>query len=534
MLALALVCTSTPSLASAAKKPKLNKTSVKLRVGKTVKLKLKNNKKKVKWSSANKKIATVNKSGLVKAKKKGKTRIIAKVKKKKYVCKLTVMAKNTSTSQPDGGGTASGGDPAQNPTGVPSVETPEPGNTMKPTVKPEDTEKPGATAKPGNTDEPGPTPKPEETPEPGTTPKPETTPEPGTTPKPETTPEPGTTPKPEETLEPGATPIPETTSEPGTTPEPGNTPEPGTTPEPENTPAPENPGQEVTLPSGATVFTMGGKKLAIGMSEADVNTVLGTEVRTGKAPQGFDTIAYNTPDYSEYLLIYLKDDVVAGICGIGKNMRFGDARAGENGNILNSNWRDISGYKTTSGKTGAKKSPGAGGEMAYAFYDALGDNSIYCIQVFDSTLVKDADNDMIYMTSNLSYDGTVNPSIATEIGHMLNAFRKYRNIDEFGLHAGLAKCAQDYCNSVTASKIDARNENDLDTALSACGIVPCAWGEGCYYDAADAISFANSLIELDDFYNTLLTDTDTYFYIGVGMAATGSHTYVAVDYVDEI
>ena len=73
MLALALVCTSTPSLASAAKKPKLNKTSVKLRVGKTVKLKLKNNKKKVKWSSANKKIATVNKLGLVKAKKKGKT-----------------------------------------------------------------------------------------------------------------------------------------------------------------------------------------------------------------------------------------------------------------------------------------------------------------------------------------------------------------------------------------------------------------------------------------------------------------------------
>ena len=533
MLALALVCTSTPSLASAAKKPKLNKTSVKLRVGKTVKLKLKNNKKKVKWSSANKKIATVNKSGLVKAKKKGKTRIIAKVKKKKYVCKLTVMAKNTSTSQPDGGGTASGGDPAQNPTGVPSVETPKPENTMKPTVKPEDTEKPGTTPKPGNTDEPGSTPKPEETLEPGTTPKPETTAEPGTTPKPGTT------------------------EEPGNTPEPGTTEEPGKTPEPGNTPKPENPGQEVTLPSGATVFTIGSKKLAIGMSKTDVNTVLGTsanqEVRTGKAPQGFDTIAYNMSDYSEYLLIYLKDDIVAGICGIGKNMSFGDARAGENGNILNSNWRDISGYKTTSGKTGAKKSPGAGGEMAYAFYDALGDNSIYCIQVFDSTLVKDADNDMIYMTSNLSYDGTVNRSIATEIGHMLNAFRKYRNIDEFGLHAGLAKCAQDYCNTITASQITSRNYNELmdlfladimsDTPIY--GVDPMSCGEACYYNFADAISAANSLIELDGFYkvlmNTQVNTTDdgktvipVWSYVGIGVASSSKSTYVAVDYVDEI
>ena len=101
LLIITLVCTCAPISVHATKKVKLNKTSVKLKVGKTVKLKLKNNKKKVKWSSVNKKIATVNKSGLVKAKKKGKTRIIAKVKKKKYICKVTVEAKKTGTADDD-------------------------------------------------------------------------------------------------------------------------------------------------------------------------------------------------------------------------------------------------------------------------------------------------------------------------------------------------------------------------------------------------------------------------------------------------
>ena len=53
----------------AAKKVKLNKTKATIYVGKTVTLKLKNNKKKVKWTTSNKKIATVSKKGKVKGKK---------------------------------------------------------------------------------------------------------------------------------------------------------------------------------------------------------------------------------------------------------------------------------------------------------------------------------------------------------------------------------------------------------------------------------------------------------------------------------
>ncbi len=75
---------------AAKKKVKLSTTKISLYVGDSYKLKLKNNKKKVKWSSSNKKVATVSKKGKVKAKKKGSCRITAKVGKKKYVCKVTV------------------------------------------------------------------------------------------------------------------------------------------------------------------------------------------------------------------------------------------------------------------------------------------------------------------------------------------------------------------------------------------------------------------------------------------------------------
>lgn len=91
VFALVLILVYTP--ASAAKKVKLNKVKVTLRVGKTVTLKLKNNKKKVKWSSSNKKIATVTQKGKVKAKKAGKATITAKVGKKKYKCKVIVQGK---------------------------------------------------------------------------------------------------------------------------------------------------------------------------------------------------------------------------------------------------------------------------------------------------------------------------------------------------------------------------------------------------------------------------------------------------------
>ena len=94
LLALALILSGLPLVpaneAVAAKKMKLSKTKLTLKVGKTKKLTVKNKKKKarVTWSSSKKKVATVSKKGVVKAKKAGKTTIMAKVKYKKKITKL--------------------------------------------------------------------------------------------------------------------------------------------------------------------------------------------------------------------------------------------------------------------------------------------------------------------------------------------------------------------------------------------------------------------------------------------------------------
>lgn len=78
------------------KKAALNKTSLKLKVGKTYQLKTKNVKGTVTWKSSNKKIATVSKKGKVTAKKAGSTVIKATYKKngkvKTLKCKVTVTA----------------------------------------------------------------------------------------------------------------------------------------------------------------------------------------------------------------------------------------------------------------------------------------------------------------------------------------------------------------------------------------------------------------------------------------------------------
>ena len=92
VLIAALLVTSFPIHSAAAGKVKLNKTNLTLPVGKSQTLKLKNNKKKVTWSSNKKKVATVTKKGKVTAKKKGTATITAKVGKKKYKCKVTVTA----------------------------------------------------------------------------------------------------------------------------------------------------------------------------------------------------------------------------------------------------------------------------------------------------------------------------------------------------------------------------------------------------------------------------------------------------------
>lgn len=101
LLVLVLVVVGSFVSANAAS-AKLNKKKATVTVGKTVKLKVKNTGSKVKWTSSNKKVATVKKSGkygaVVTGKKAGKATITAKVGKKKLKCKVTVKKKSSSSS----------------------------------------------------------------------------------------------------------------------------------------------------------------------------------------------------------------------------------------------------------------------------------------------------------------------------------------------------------------------------------------------------------------------------------------------------
>lgn len=98
LLGCALVLTTciTPTPKASAAKIKLNKKKLTLHVKQSYTLKLKNYKKKIKWSSSNKKIASVTSKGKVMAKKTGKTTITAKAGKKKYTCKITVKKANST------------------------------------------------------------------------------------------------------------------------------------------------------------------------------------------------------------------------------------------------------------------------------------------------------------------------------------------------------------------------------------------------------------------------------------------------------
>lgn len=75
--------------------PRLNYKKVTLVQGKKKRLKVRNlsRRRKVKWYSTKKSVATVNRKGIVKAKRKGKAYIVAKVGKKKYRCKVIVKKK---------------------------------------------------------------------------------------------------------------------------------------------------------------------------------------------------------------------------------------------------------------------------------------------------------------------------------------------------------------------------------------------------------------------------------------------------------
>lgn len=75
---------------SAAKKISINKKSVSLKAGNTVKLKIKGSKKSVWWSSSNQTVAVVSHNGKVTAKTAGTAKITAQTSGRKLTCTVSV------------------------------------------------------------------------------------------------------------------------------------------------------------------------------------------------------------------------------------------------------------------------------------------------------------------------------------------------------------------------------------------------------------------------------------------------------------
>ena len=152
------------SVFAAKKKVKLSKKAVTVAVGESVKIQLKNNKKKVKWSiTSGKKNVTLSKKKktgvIIKGKKAGKAKVQAKIGKKKYVCKVTVKKAATADNEnPNNGKTTA--EPTQVLSQAPTVsqqpvppvatQTANPSETLLPSVEPtaEPTSDPSQTTEP--------------------------------------------------------------------------------------------------------------------------------------------------------------------------------------------------------------------------------------------------------------------------------------------------------------------------------------------------------------------------------------------------
>lgn len=156
-LTFAMTVVMVPQSALAAKKQvKLNKKSVSVAVGKMVKVKLKNNKKKVKWTVVSgKKNVALSKKGktgvTIKGKRVGKAKVQAKIGKRKYVCTVTVTNKNktqtTAAKKTAAPGNTTGTTAGKNTgsTTAKPTATPTPTPTVTPTPTPTPPAKPTET-----------------------------------------------------------------------------------------------------------------------------------------------------------------------------------------------------------------------------------------------------------------------------------------------------------------------------------------------------------------------------------------------------
>lgn len=581
VLAGALVITSVfvPGQQTDAKaRVKLNKKKLVLTVGKKAKLKVKGTKKKVKWSSSKKKIATVTKKGVVKAKKKGTAKIVAKIGKKKYTCKVVVKAKKKAkvTSKPKA---------------VAKV-TAKPGTI--PSKNPQVSDNPSQTTQPSEEGDP-------------TTAKIILNDNVATTWNAYHRPLKDVTVTEAATIRIGYTDIfdgslyytntygremslDELKSHEGEEfgqgfwkNHPRNdqsfTLQTGTvntiyvrlvdnmtetvyylnsdkiivqgaaqkTPEPSASAAPSSSG-----------LTVGNRQLSVGMTKTAFNNALAsksTDVkREEKSPQGFDVIAFREngnnsslsgsqydQKYSTYILAYLQDNEVIGITAIAPGMSYaGEVSYGTPASTLASNgWTSVDWYLAGSAAGAYTKT--IKGTEVIAFVDALGSNQVYCIQAFSDSFLVDDMTKVSETTLQLKYPAEVQTAMATESGELLNAYLVNQGQSAFRINTKLSAAAKSYSSEiVSAGIIDAsdasRSSSDIRSSIRAAGIAPGAWGERVLIGNMDAIGFANSMIESSGARALLWSGDYAVMGLGAGAYNDGTVYYpnLVIDLIDKV
>lgn len=328
------------------------------------------------------------------------------------------------------------------------------------------------------------------------------------------------------------------------------------------------PGKNIDLPAGTTVFNVGGRKLALGITTDNVKTILGNMsndiIREEKSPQGFDVISYNPAgSYDGYILVYLKDDVVVGLCAVGKNVQYGEGdgtivSTGTSADTLEkaSGWSAETLFDAKEGETkagtGAYKYTASSPDatvLAYVDHFKVSGNQVYCIQVYSNTYSRSAMLDPNYC----NYDAAVLSAMNLETVDILNAYCVFYNRRTLKSTDGLAKAAQDYCsNNMTGGDTppSEQNSEDLKTAILEQNEndAPLHFAQTTLSMSSDSIGFANSILEQKDSSNYIISltyvgkgfygNTYTYYYqyIGIGTAfyQSGSkkYTYMVVDLVD--
>ena len=422
----------------AAAKPKLNRTKVTLSVGKSVTLKVKRAKKKVKWSTSNKKIAKVTAKGKIRAVAPGTVKITAKTGSVKLVCKVTVKAK----AEPGTPGTAPTA-PSAAPSAKPGVTSPAAGtstrpsqtNTPKQSTSPTQTNTPQQSISPTQTDTPQ-----------------------------QSTP-PSQTDAPQQSTPPSQTDAPQQSTPPSQTDAPQQS-----TP-PSNRPADGQSSRVLPSAGASGTLTVGTMAVTMGMSMDQVHaSVVNSLVRTDQNQLGMQVEVYNPGgDYQNYMLVGYADGKVALMMTISAYFSYeGILFGGDSYSKLESgDWAASKVYYKTNSDGSTQKASGSAAyeyqgsdDHVIAFMDAFGGGTTYGAMVLDSAYtLKDINED-----SKGDYeDAQVIYSMEKEIYDLAMAFRVQKNVTNRkailseNTEANLA--AAQYCKDLLSGETDEDSAN---------------------------------------------------------------------------